>query len=256
MEYLPKALEYIEQGGWVMIPLGITSVLLWMLILERMVAFRAMRSSDISIQDAINALENGGSPIRSRGLRSQLVAEFIEERSGAWEVDREILRQCAMRQRWRLTRYLAVIAVLAGAAPLMGLLGTVLGMIETFDVIALFGTGNARALASGISVALVTTQTGLLIAIPGLFFSGTLARQSRTLSTRVDEIVAILDRTLLARKKRAEMERKAAELEAEALLAEADEGQEVDESQILINKVRRQQHPPRRPEPTVAPATQ
>jgi biopolymer transport protein ExbB len=213
-----------------------------------------MRSTDISIQDAIGALENGGSPIQSRGLRSQLVAEFLEERSGAWDVDREILRQCAMRQRWRLTRYLAVIAVLAGAAPLMGLLGTVLGMIETFDVIALFGTGNARALASGISVALVTTQTGLLIAIPGLFFSGTLARQSRNLSTRLDEIVAILDRTLLGRKKRAEREKKVAELEAAALLAETEAGHDSDESEVLIYQAVREDNTRRHPEPVLLAA--
>ena len=72
-------------------------------------------------------------------------------------------------------------------APLMGLLGTVIGMIETFDVISLFGTGNAKAMAGGISVALVTTQSGLVVAIPGLFVSGFLARRSRRLESALDE---------------------------------------------------------------------
>jgi biopolymer transport protein ExbB len=101
-----------------------------------------------------------------------------------------------MEQQPTLEHFLAVIAVLASIAPLLGLLGTVLGMIETFDVIAIFGTGNAKALAGGISVALVTTQTGLLIAIPGLFVSGLLFRRSNRLKIQLDEITTILDRNL------------------------------------------------------------
>jgi biopolymer transport protein ExbB len=95
-----------------------------------------------------------------------------------------------------LSKFLAVIAVLAAVAPIMGLLGTVLGMIETFDVISIFGTGNAKALASGVSVALVTTQTGLLIAIPGLFLSGMLWRQQKRLKTTLEESATILERVV------------------------------------------------------------
>lgn len=206
MEYLPRALEYIEQGGWVMIPLGLTSLVLWTLIIDRLVAFNAMHSRDISIHEAIGAIDNGQSPIRSRGLRAQLMDEFIRERSGDPDLDRHILKQCVMRQSGRLTKYLALIAVLAASAPLLGLLGTVLGMIQTFEVISFFGTGNAKAMASGISVALVTTQSGLLIAIPGLFCSGLLERRAGNLGTRLDEITTILDRTLLAKSKAAKRE--------------------------------------------------
>jgi biopolymer transport protein ExbB len=67
-----------------------------------------------------------------------------------------------------MTRSLAVIGVLAAMAPLMGLLGTVTGMITTFDILAIFGTGNVKAMAGGISESLITTQTGLIVAIPGL----------------------------------------------------------------------------------------
>jgi biopolymer transport protein ExbB len=89
-----------------------------------------------------------------------------------------------------------VIAALAGVAPLLGLLGTVLGMIETFQVISVFGTSNARAMATGISVALITTETGLLIAIPGLFISGALIRKSKRLESALDEFTLALDRAL------------------------------------------------------------
>ena len=70
--------------------------------------------------------------------------------------------------------------------PLLGLLGTVTGMITTFDVISEFGTGNARALASGISEALVTTQSGLVVAVPGLLIGGFLFQRAQKIKGRME----------------------------------------------------------------------
>ena len=95
----------------------------------------------------------------------------------------------ALRVEGDIERYLAIITVLVAVAPLLGLLGTVLGMTETFQVIATFGTGNTRALAS-------TTQTGLLIAVPGLFLRGRLRGQAEGLHNRLDELVTVLYRGL------------------------------------------------------------
>ncbi len=130
-------------------------------------------------------------------MRGELVREFQEERCGVYELDREILLHCALRLGRGLDIRLAAIAVLAGVAPLLGLLGTVLGMIQTFEVISVFGTGNARAMAGGISVALITTQTGLLVAIPGLLMSNRLGRMSRSLRLNLDEASAALARGLV-----------------------------------------------------------
>jgi len=78
---------------------------------------------------------------------------------------------------------LPLLAVIATAAPLMGLLGTVIGMVRTFALITVFGTGNAGKLASGISEVLVTTELGLLVAIPTLIAHGILAQRiSKNLS--------------------------------------------------------------------------
>ena len=93
-----------------------------------------------------------------------------------------------------LNRHLWLIAVLAALAPLMGLLGTVTGMIATFDVISIFGTGNAKAMAGGISEALITTQTGLLVAIPGLYMSGFLSRRAESLKQRISAVGIFLRR--------------------------------------------------------------
>jgi biopolymer transport protein ExbB len=68
---------------------------------------------------------------------------------------------------------------------LLGLLGTVTGMMATFDVLAVFGTGNSKAMANGISEALVTTQSGLLVAIPGLYMKSFLQQRAETVQQRL-----------------------------------------------------------------------
>jgi biopolymer transport protein ExbB len=168
--------EYFRQGGWIMLPLVVTSVVLWTMILDRWREFRVLG--------------------RDAGLRTRLEREFLRERSGVERLDRKILIQVSLQLRQSLDDRLAAIAVLAAVAPLLGLLGTVLGMIETFDVISVFGTGNSRALAGGISIALITTQTGLLVAIPGLLMSNRLNRTAQNLKTNLDETTAVLSRHL------------------------------------------------------------
>lgn len=156
-------------------PLVGVSVAMWILIVDRLGEFRRL---------------SGG------GLNRQLEENFQQKHSGHAKLDQEILQEVALRLRRRLDSRLSLIAVLAAIAPLMGLLGTVLGMIETFEVIAMFGTGNARAMAGGISVALITTQTGLLVAIPGMLMSNRLSRMASNLKTALDETVANLTRTI------------------------------------------------------------
>lgn len=91
----------------------------------------------------------------------------------------ELLYEKMLGIRPKLERLLPFLAVTAAAAPLMGLLGTVMGMIKTFKLITEFGTGDAKSLSSGISEALVTTELGLVVAIPILIIHGILTRMSR-----------------------------------------------------------------------------
>lgn len=196
MEALWQVLEYVRQGGWIMIPLGIVSAVMWLLIAERIQAFHNLTRRDIKIQEAIRALDGDPIEVSGDGLRSALMSRFLDRRVGEAEIDRRILRESAMKIRPYLSRFIAVIAVLAGVAPLLGLLGTVIGMIETFDVIAIFGTGNAKALAGGISVALVTTQSGLLVAIPGLTASAMLSKRAAKLERSLEEATLVLEHHL------------------------------------------------------------
>ncbi len=189
--------DYLRHGGFVMFPLVAVSVVMWTLIIDRLREFAIWRQGDVDITGAVEML-SGHQPgtAAPSGLRASLVHNFLRERSGDLDLDRDILGQCTLRLRLRLDERLAVIGVLSAIAPLLGLLGTVLGMIETFDVIAVFGTGNSRAMASGIGVALITTQTGLLVAIPGMLMSNRLGRAAQQLRTGLDETRAALERSL------------------------------------------------------------
>ena len=196
MGLLLNTYQYLMQGGWIMIPLAVCSMVMWILIMERLITYYQLSQRSVDTVTAIAIVQGAQEPIVGGGLYARLVRCFVDSRSGVPDVDVEIMRECTMRLRRDLAKSLAVIAVLAGVAPVLGLLGTVLGMIETFNVISIFGTGNAKAMAGGISVALVTTQAGLLVAIPGLFLSGFLNRRSRRFSTELDEIAKRLERAV------------------------------------------------------------
>ena len=179
--------DYLRAGGVTMLPLAMVSVGMWFLIVERAFFFRRLHRKNMPLKQALRHIQENRlpNPDQYRGAISLLVARFIQRRSHERRLDRHILDETVVVINRSLTDYLAVIGVLAAIAPLLGLLGTVTGMIGTFDVLAVFGTGNAKGMAGGISEALITTQTGLLVAIPGLYMKGFLDRRARTLQQRV-----------------------------------------------------------------------
>ena len=85
-----------------------------------------------------------------------------------------------LEQRNRLERWLGAIAITASVAPLLGLLGTVSGMIATFKAMSLFGAGDARAISEGIAEALITTELGLVVAIPALIAHALMSRRAKS----------------------------------------------------------------------------
>ena len=95
------------------------------------------------------------------------------------EVIEEHLHAFILRERLHHERWLPMLAVIAATSPLLGLLGTVVGMVKTFTLITVFGTGNAGKLSSGISEALVTTELGLIVAIPTLILHGLLSYRTQ-----------------------------------------------------------------------------
>lgn len=188
--------HYLSQGGTVMVPLMACSCIMWTLILDRVIFFARLEKKDIEFHTLVRILEKQTLPQKAGGIRAHLVRHLMANRTHDPMVDKRILDQCAMSMRPALERHLAAIAVLAAVSPLFGLLGTVTGMISTFDVITLFGTGNAKAMAGGISEALVTTQSGLVVSIPGFFMSVLLYKESARAKSRLSEAVIRLKRNV------------------------------------------------------------
>ncbi len=188
--------DYVRSGGIVMIPLMIVSVLMWVLIINRAFFLRQLYRKNMSRRKAGEFVKTNKFPDHHeyKGVTALFITEFLSRRSGKSSIDKFILDETVILVVASLDKYLAFIGILAGVAPLLGLLGTVTGMITTFDIISVFGTGNAKAMAGGISEALITTQTGLLVAIPGLYMRNFLTRRAENLKHRISSLGIYLKR--------------------------------------------------------------
>lgn len=113
------------------------------------------------------------------GPAGKMLTAAVEASDEDKEVIEEVLYEVIVKTQPRLERFLPFIAVAAATAPLLGLLGTVTGMIKTFKLITIVGTGDAQSLSSGISEALITTKWGLITAIPTLMLHSILNRMAK-----------------------------------------------------------------------------
>ncbi|MFP4573323.1 MAG: MotA/TolQ/ExbB proton channel family protein [Desulfobacterales bacterium] len=198
MQLLEDVLYYFYQGGPIMLPLLGISLWAWGLIAERIYFFFVNTGPDMELDLVDQHLPKTAAPFSDRcgQVCHAMALGFCEQRCGAPDLDSRILEENWLRQKKRIHRGLSMLAALAAAAPLLGLFGTVLGMIDTFEVISLFGTGNARALAGGISEAMISTQSGLLVGIPALLMCIFLRQQARRLETRLNAVRMRFKRTL------------------------------------------------------------
>lgn len=187
--------DYFASGGGVMIPLAALSVWVWTLILLKAWQLAFWRRQERPTEEVVAQVRSGSS---CSGWQGELTRLFLGKRTGHPDLDRKLLHRLSHRFLDMAEKHLGTILIFAGVAPLLGLLGTVMGMIGVFDALAIQGTGNPRALSGGISEALVSTQTGLLVAIPALFAGHFLRRRAQTFQDRVDRFCAVLVREFLA----------------------------------------------------------
>jgi biopolymer transport protein ExbB len=117
-----------------------------------------------------------------------MLTDAVEHSEESKELIEEVMYERMLEVQPRLERLLPFIAVTAATAPLMGLLGTVTGMINTFKLITIFGTGDAKQLSSGISEALVTTEFGLIVAIPSLIMHALLNRRAQGVMANMERM--------------------------------------------------------------------
>ena len=180
-------MEYVYRGGVVMIPLLFICFILWTFIIERLIFFKKFYSQDIDKESMLDILRyNKNIDKLQQGIKSILTLEIVNiSKKGI--ITPDIVDEAVLRIVHRLDTRLKIISLLSSIAPLLGLLGTTIGMVKTFFAIAVFGTGNVKSLASGISEALITTQTGLFIAIPGIYMSNFLNQRAMRLKKRVSK---------------------------------------------------------------------
>ncbi|EGB14627.1 MotA/TolQ/ExbB proton channel [Pseudodesulfovibrio mercurii] len=160
---LRTVLDFVHAGGATMAPLLLCCLAMWYLILRAWL-------------DLL--------PASAGGLRAELEQTFARLCPGPGPGDADLADALAEGVRARTRRRLSLAAVFAAAAPLLGLLGTVTGMIETFDGVARFGSASPQVLSSGISQAMISTQTGLVVAVPGLIAVYFLRRRALRLHIR------------------------------------------------------------------------
>jgi biopolymer transport protein ExbB len=168
-------LEFIIKGGPVMVPLLLCSVISVSIMVERCLSLRRNRILKYDVLQRIEELLRDrkipeASTLCKRYPSSMtriLLAAILNHDKSRQEI-KEIIEDAGRQEVPVLERYLTILGTIASISVLLGLLGTVMGMIRTFNAIAALGYGHPEALASGISEALVATATGLAIAIPTL----------------------------------------------------------------------------------------
>ena len=186
--------EFIRAGGWLMLPILLCSVVAVAISLERLWSLSRSRlvpndllgevwnrlQSDQLDQAALRELRRGS----ALGL---ILAAGLSNSHAGREAMKESIAEAASYVIHDMERYLNTLGTIAAVTPLLGLLGTVLGMITVFSEIMIHGTGNAAVLAGGISEALITTASGLTVAIPALIMHRYFVRKIDTVVVTMEQ---------------------------------------------------------------------
>lgn len=185
--------EIVKSGGWVMVPLLLCSVVATAIVAERFWALRKQRICPRNLVDQIWQWAKAGqmdvmriSSLRGSSPLGRVLAAGLMNRHYSREVMKESIEEAGRHVVLELERYLNTLGTIASISPLLGLLGTVLGMIKVFTAISAVGVGSPTEMAGGLSEALITTVAGLIVAIPSLMFY-------RHFQRRVDELVSTME---------------------------------------------------------------
>ncbi|MEE9425176.1 MAG: MotA/TolQ/ExbB proton channel family protein [Methylococcales bacterium] len=189
--------DVISSGGWIMWPIIGSSILAAGIIVDRLIALRKQRILPRDLLPQVWRLyqdnQLDGNKVRSlrdaSPLGAVLAAGLINRHHGR-EIMKEAITEAGRQEVYELERNLHALGTIAQISPLMGLLGTVLGMIKVFTAIVSKGVGDPEVLAGGISEALITTAAGICVAIPALIFY-------RYFQSRVDYLVLKMEEDAL-----------------------------------------------------------
>lgn len=183
--------DFLEAGGWLMVPLAVASVVALAICIERAWSLRRTRIVPSHLLTDIAGAVRGGDMAQARSLCTAsalgriLLAGFDNAARGR-DAMREAMEDAAGAVVHDLERYLTALGTIASISPLLGLLGTVFGMIRVFAALMRDQAAEVTVLAGGISEALVTTAAGLTVAIPALMFH-------RYLLRKVDDLTVAME---------------------------------------------------------------
>ncbi|MDE2091850.1 MAG: MotA/TolQ/ExbB proton channel family protein [Gammaproteobacteria bacterium] len=186
--------EIIKSGGWLMAPLILCSIIVVAIVAERLWTLQTKRvAPDHLAAQVWNWLKNGELDegrleiLRAGSPLGRILASGLEYRHAKRDVMNEAIEDTGRHVVHELDRYLISLGTIATISPLLGLLGTVVGIMRVFAAISTTGLGNPQALAGGISQALITTVAGLTVAIPAYILH-------RYLRGKVDDLVVHMER--------------------------------------------------------------
>ncbi|WP_028669953.1 MotA/TolQ/ExbB proton channel family protein [Saccharospirillum impatiens] len=185
--------EIIKAGGWLMVPIVLCSIIAIAITVER---YWALRVAKVMPKDQLpkvwmwiknHELDSGKiKELKSGSLFGYILSSGLTASKHGREAMKDAIQESGNHVAHEMEKFLSTLGTIAAIAPLLGLLGTVLGMIEVFTAIMVQGSGNTGVLAGGISQALITTAAGLSVAIPAVIFH-------RALTRRVDDLLIIME---------------------------------------------------------------
>jgi biopolymer transport protein ExbB len=188
-------LQHLAKGGPVMIPiigLGLAALLIALLKWLQLTRIKLATAADLQLilshiktGNISKALQHAST---MRGYIGDILKSAVENRHEKKEYLEEIMYEKMLSAKPALERFIPLIALTAATAPLLGLLGTVTGMINTFNMITVFGTGDPRMLSGGISEALITPKFGLVVAVPALICHAFVTRKVKGVLGTMEQI--------------------------------------------------------------------
>ncbi len=186
-------IEFLDKAGPLIYPLALCSLVAGTIAVERLWALsrsRVLPREIIQVAEAVQPGRDLSVAIevcrRNPGVFSDVMRAGLENASEPWDVMRDAVLDTGRQETTQLERHLVWLQTIAQAAPLLGLLGTVTGMIKVFASISISGLGDPQALSEGISEAMITTAVGLAIGIPTLIAYNLLAAKSEALITEIE----------------------------------------------------------------------
>lgn len=190
--------EHVLKGGIWVWPIVGFAVLASLLAVYKLFAIYSIKQPNVAQLGVILRQVRDGKKEEAIEVAKKLPWEFgpmisagVDNSGQGKELVEEVMYEKMLEAQPKVERFLSVIAVTAAVSPLLGLLGTVTGMINTFKMITLFGTGDASSLSGGISEALITTELGLVVAIPALVAHAMLNRKSQAILAHMEKLAVV-----------------------------------------------------------------